>query len=134
VPDSLKYYAEDSFEKITLYENRVLNAEYEKIDSNNYKVTLKVLTKKIYYDGLGKETGSGTAKDYIDIGVFADDEKNERGMTKKVPLYLRKHWLTPGEHTITIMVKGTPRKAGIDPYNKLIDRIPDDNLKTVNEK
>jgi ABC-2 type transport system permease protein len=134
VPDSLKYYVEDSFEKITLYENRVLNAEYEKIDSNNYKVTLKVQTRKIYYDGLGKETGVGTAKDYIDIGVFAEDKKNERGMTKKVPLYLRKHWLTPGEHTITLTVKGIPRKAGIDPYNKLIDRIPDDNLKTVNEK
>jgi ABC-2 type transport system permease protein len=134
VPDSLRYYTEDSFEKITLYENRVVNAEYEKIDSNNYKVTLKVLTKKIYYDGSGKEVGTGNARDYIDIGVFANDDKNERGMTKKVPLYLKKHWLTPGEHTITLTVKDQPMKAGIDPYNKLIDRIPDDNLKSVSEK
>jgi len=33
----------------------------------------------------------------------------------------------PGQKTIKIRVKGKPVKAGIDPYNKLIDRIPDDN-------
>ena len=52
-------------------------------------------------------------------------------MKKKVPLYLKKHWLTPGEHVLEFVVEGKPEKAGIDPYNKLIDRIPDDNLKTV---
>ena len=28
----------------------------------------------------------------------------------------------------TVRVKGKPVKAGIDPYNKLIDRVPDDNV------
>ena len=32
-----------------------------------------------------------------------------------------------GESTIIIKVKGQPEKARVDPYNKLIDRIPDDN-------
>lgn len=134
VPDSLYYFIEDSFERIALYENRILDAYYEKADGDNYKVTLKVHTNKKYYEEYGKETGEGGGRDYIDIGIFAKDEKNERGITKKVPLYLKKHGLTPGEHTITLFVKGKPVKAGIDPYNKLIDRIPDDNIRSVIEK
>jgi len=132
-PDSVKYFIEDSFEKITLYENRITKAEYKKMEGDKYKVTLTVQTKKIFYDGLGKETGTGTSKDLIDIGIFASEGKNEKGMKKKVPLHLKKYWLSPGEHTLEIVVDGIPVNAGIDPYNKLIDRIPDDNLKSVDE-
>ena len=56
---------------------------------------------------------------------------DENGRTRVNPLYLKKHRIRPGESTITIRVKGTPEKAGIDPYNKLIDRIPDDNTADV---
>lgn len=130
-PDSLQYFIDDSFEKIALYENRITKAVSEPLKDDQYKVTLTVQTRKLYYDGLGKETGKGTGKDLIDIGIFTEDGKNEKGMVKKVPLYLKKHWLGEGEHTFTFTVKGKPVKAGIDPYNKLIDRIPDDNMKTV---
>ncbi len=132
-PDSLKYFIGDAFEKITLYENRITKAEYKKMDGNKHKVSLTVQTKKIYYDGLGNETGTGSGKDLIDIGIFSEDGKNDKGMKKKSPLYLKKHWLTPGEHVLEFIVDGKPVKAGIDPYNKLIDRIPDDNIKTVDE-
>lgn len=130
-PDSLQYFIDDSFEKIALYENRITKAVSEPLEGDQYKVTLTVQTRKLYYDGLGKETGQGTGKDLIDIGIFTDDGKNDKGMMKKMPLYLKKHWLNEGEHTFTFTVKGKPVKAGIDPYNKLIDRIPDDNMKTV---
>lgn len=50
---------------------------------------------------------------------------------EKQPLYLQKTWLTPGEHVIEIYVDEVPVKAGIDPYNKLIDRVSDDNLIAV---
>lgn len=128
VPDSLHYYIEDSFENITLYENRITKAEYEPV-GNKFKAKLTVQSKKKYYDGLGKELEEGKTKNLIDIGVFLADSKNDRGMTKKVPLYLKKHWLEPGEQVIEIIVDSRPEKAGIDPYNKLIDRIPDDNIK-----
>ena len=52
-------------------------------------------------------------------------------MTEKVPLYLKKQWLAPGVHKLEFVVKGKPAKAGIDPYNKLIDRVSDDNVKPV---
>jgi ABC-2 type transport system permease protein len=32
---------------------------------------------------------------------------------------------------VDITVHGRPRKAGIDPYNKLIDRAPEDNVRSV---
>jgi aminopeptidase N len=130
-PDSLNYFIEDSFEKIALYENKILKSQYEKISDNQYKVTLEVQSKKLYYDEKGNETGEGQQSNYIDIGIFAEDGKNDRGMTMKSPLYLKKHWIKPGTTTIEIVIDKLPIKAGIDPYNKLIDRIPDDNLKSV---
>lgn len=133
-PDSLRYFLTDNFEKICLYENRVTKAEATPLKNNQYKVKLTVQSKKIYYDGLGNEKGKGGSKDLIDIGIFTEDGKNKKGMNKKVPLYLKKHWLGPGEHTLELVITGKPVKAGIDPYNKLIDRIPDDNLRNVDVK
>ncbi|MEP6736235.1 MAG: M1 family aminopeptidase [Chryseolinea sp.] len=128
VPDSLHYYLEDSFEKITLYENRLTKATYEPF-GDKFKAHLTVQSKKVYYDGLGKELEQGKEVNLIDIGIFLKDDKNKSGMTKKVPLYLKKHWVKPGEQIIEVIVDSKPLKAGIDPYNKLIDRIPDDNVK-----
>jgi hypothetical protein len=133
-PDSLRYFVTDGWENICLYENKITEATYLKINEEEYKVKLKVDTKKIYYDGQGNELTQGRYKEYMDIGIFAEDGKNKQGMTMKKPLYMQKHWLTPGQHTLEFTVKGKPVKAGIDPYNKLIDRIPDDNIKEVSEE
>jgi ABC-2 type transport system permease protein len=127
-PDTLKYFVEDCLKKITLYENKATEAKAEPLSGGKYKVTLRVDSQKMYYDKMGKQTGQGQTPNYIDIGVFAADSTNQRGMTRKVPLYLRKHKLAPGQHTIEVVVNAKPVKSGIDPYNKLIDRIPDDNL------
>jgi len=131
VPDSLQYYVEDAFEKITLYENRIRKAEATKLKGDEYRVKLTVEAKKLYYDKKGNESGKGKGRDLIEIGIFTADTKNKNGQTRKVPVYLQKHWLTPGEHTLEFTVKGQPLKAGIDPYNKLIDRVSDDNVMKV---
>jgi len=47
-------------------------------------------------------------------------------------LYLQKHKINKKANTFTIIVKEKPKKAGIDPINKLIDRHSDDNTKTAN--
>ncbi|MBN8677918.1 MAG: hypothetical protein J0M29_06810 [Chitinophagales bacterium] len=127
VPDSLKYYMEDSWLKLTLYENRVVQAKAQKLSDEEYEVTLKVKAKKWYADEKGVETEADNMNDYVDIGIFAPDKVEDSGKKLTVPLYLKKHQLKAGEHTITIRVKGKPEKAGIDPYNKLIDRVPEDN-------
>ncbi len=131
VPDSLRYYVTDAFEKITLYENRIKKAEATKLKGDQYRVKLTVQAKKLYYDKKGNEAGAGKGRDLIEVGIFTADSKNKAGKTQKVPLVLRKQWFTPGEHTLEFVVNGKPVKAGIDPYNKLIDRVSDDNVMNV---
>ena len=132
-PDSLKYYIEDSFEKITLYTNKTVNATYKKV-GDKFEVTLEVNSEKNYFDGNGKLLDAGTQSNLLDIGIFAEDDKNDKGMTVKKPLILEKRWVKPGKNTFTFTTNELPIKAGIDPYNKMIDRIPDDNMKPVEEE
>ena len=132
-PDSLKYYLEDSFEKITLYSNKVNEASYKKLDDNKYEVTLDIQSSKNYFDGNGKLLGEGDKANLLEIGVFDNDTINNQGITTKAPLVLERIWVKPGQSKYTFVTDKLPVKAGIDPYNKMIDRIPDDNLIPVEE-
>ncbi|MES1223429.1 MAG: M1 family aminopeptidase, partial [Bacteroidota bacterium] len=125
-PDSLQYYLSDTWEKITLYENKMATATSKSTGKDEYDITMQFSTKKVYADSTGKESPA-VMNDYIDIGVFAAETTDKNGRRQTNPLYLKKYKLKPGIQTITVHVKGKPVKAGIDPYNKLIDRIPDDN-------
>ncbi|TXD50614.1 MULTISPECIES: ABC transporter permease/M1 family aminopeptidase [unclassified Polaribacter] len=130
-PDSLQYYLEDSFEKITLYSNKVTKATYKKLEDNKYEVTIEVESAKNYFDGNGKLLEEGSKANALDIGVFDNDIKNTQGMMVKSALILKKVWVQPGTSSFTYITNKVPVKAGIDPYNKMIDRIPDDNLIAV---
>lgn len=130
-PDSLKYYLDDTWNKITLYDNKAAQATAKKLADGQYEITLDLQSQKRYADETGKESDAEYTSDYIDVGVFAAEDKDENGRTRVNPLYLKKHKIKPGQTTLTIKVKGEPVKAGIDPYNKLIDRLPDDNTLTV---
>ena len=67
--------------------------------------------------------------DWIDVGVFArasgDAEEKEK------VLYLEQQRVTADTRSLTVVVDEQPYEAGLDPYNKLIDRIPDDNRKRI---
>jgi ABC-2 type transport system permease protein len=126
-PDSLQYLIADLFETITLYSNKTDEAGVTKRADGKYIVKLTVHAEKVRADSLGNETQQPLA-DYIDIGVFGE---KEAGNALGKPLYVRKHRLTERKTTIEIVVDEEPRKAGIDPYNKLIDRAPSDNVKEL---
>ncbi|WP_431158407.1 ABC transporter permease/M1 family aminopeptidase [Winogradskyella poriferorum] len=132
-PDSLKYYLEDSFEKITLYSNKVNEATYKKLADDKFEVTLDIQSAKNYFDGNGKLLQEGDQPNLLEIGVFDEDDVNEQGITTKVPLVLERIWVKPGQTKYTFVTDKLPVKAGIDPYNKMIDRIPDDNLIPLEE-
>lgn len=132
-PDSLKYKVDDGFKEIVLYENRVLDAKTKKLDNGKWETTFTVNSKKIYYDDKGKENKVDDKKNLVDVGLFAEDKLNEDGVEIKNPLYFKLKWLKSGDNTFTITTDEKPLKAGIDPYNKLIDRNSDDNLKAVEE-
>ncbi|MGO3182148.1 MAG: M1 family aminopeptidase [Aequorivita sp.] len=131
-PDSLKYKVNDGFKEIVLYENRVLDAKTKALDNGKWETTFTVNSKKTYHDNKGKEDRLDDKKNLVDIGLFGEDAITE-GVTIKNPLYFKLKWLKPGDNTFTITTDEKPLKAGIDPYNKLIDRNSDDNLKTVEE-
>ena len=130
-PDSLMYYLDDTWNKITLYDNKAEEVTATKISDGEYDVTIKFSSQKLYADSAGMETPAEYEGDYIDIGVFAEDDVDENGKDRVNPLYLQKYKIKPGENSLTIRVKGEPAKAGIDPLNKLIDRQPDDNTVSV---
>ena len=130
-PGPLQYILEDMFETITLYDNKSVDARYEKTSKGKYRVLLTVETKKIRSDGLGNESEI-PINDWIDVGVFSGKPESGISLGKKV-LYLRKHKITKPRTEIEILVDEEPFRAGIDPYNKLIDKIPDDNTKKVIE-
>jgi hypothetical protein len=127
VPDSLRYFLEDSWLKIALYENRILKATAKQLKGDEYEVSLTVRARKMYADEKGNESEANNTNDYIDIGIFTDEKTEKNGRKLTQPLYLQKHRLKNGDHVVKIRVKGKPVKAGIDPYNQLIDRIPEDN-------
>jgi len=126
-PDSLQYLISDMFENITLFSNKVTDAESKKV-GDEYEVTIKTSSEKFRSDSLGHETQIPVS-DYIDIGVFG--ESKHKGQAGK-PIATQRVKVQSKNNTYTFRVKEKPAQAGIDPYNYLIDRIPDDNLKPVN--
>lgn len=133
VPDSLQYYLADTWEKITFYDNKLLSSAVTSLGNNQYKVNIKVSVNKTYQDSDGNEKPATGMNDYIDIGIFAADTKTKDGFTKMNVLYLQKHKLTAGEHSIDVVVTGKPVKVAVDPYTRLIDRMLADNVKELEQ-
>lgn len=123
-PPEYQYLIEDMFETITLYDNRVVSAEATQRPDGKYDVHMVVAASKLRADELGKETPVPLA-DYIDIGVFAAPGPGDLDLG--APLFFERRRLTEAETTIDVVVVAKPARAGIDPYNKLIDRNPRDN-------
>ena len=107
-----------------------MNSKTKALKNGKWKTTFTVNSKKIYYDDKGKEAKIDDKKNLVDVGLFGEDVVKDKVPIKN-PLYFQLKWLKPGNNTFTIITDVKPLKAGIDPYNKLIDRNSDDNLKTV---
>ncbi len=126
-PDSLKYIINDMFETITLYENKTTKCSYTKTKDGKYLVKISVESKKMKADSIGKMKDI-PVNDWMDIGVFGSKEVN--GKATETELYLKKQKINKTKMNFEIIVDEEPVKAGIDPYNKLIDRTPDNNTKS----
>jgi len=124
-PDSLKYIITDFFETITVYENYVKSLKYDKLPDGRYKVNLTVGSVKFRVDSAGNNK-KVPVNDYIDIGIFGTVK--DKSKTAYNPLVLRKIKMDGNEKTFEFIVNEQPEFAGLDPYNKLIDRTPDNNI------
>lgn len=130
-PDSLKYIINDMFETITFYENKTTKCSYTKTQGGKYLVKFSVESKKMKADSIGKMKMVPVA-DWIDIGVFGSRE-DKNGKKVETELYLQKRKIDKDKMEFEITVDEEPVKVGIDPYNKLIDRTPDNNTKLIKD-
>lgn len=138
-PDSLQYTITDMFETITLYDNKMVDVTTTELENGQYQVDIVFQVSKFRSDTAGnrlydlevleEETGSTLQSlelaDYLDIGIFG--ESTDKGSSKLVELYLRKHKITSINNRLRIIVDQKPVEAGVDPYNKLIDLNAEDN-------
>jgi ABC-2 type transport system permease protein len=126
-PAEDQYLIKDLLEEITLFSNRTLDATAHKRADGKYDVTIDVETRKFKADPKGNET-EVPLDDWIEIGAFAKPEKGRKyGRT----LYRDRIHMTQAHSTYTFTLNELPDKAGVDPFNLLIDRVPDDNVKSV---
>jgi len=126
VPDSLQYLIDDWFKKITLYDFRLKEAELTELGNEQYEVKLNIEAHKIYADTIGHETVVAP-NDWVDIGLYADNDEEELITIKRVKF--------DGEELqFTLKADQKPVKAAIDPKRLLIERVIDDNVKSVTEK
>jgi hypothetical protein len=126
-PPDLQSVITDMFESIVLFDDKAVSATYVPTADHKYKVTLAVSTQKRKADGSGAESPMAI-NDLIDVGVFSGTKEHLK------PLYLAKQRFTQDSSTIEVVVNEVPTFAGIDPYNKLIDRNPEDNLIAAEKK
>jgi aminopeptidase N len=129
VPPEHPRLLEDLFSTITLYDLAATDASSRRLPDGRYEVTVKARARKLRADGKGVET-EVPIDDWIDVGVLAQREADG----EERALHLRKERITGPEVTVTVVIDGVPRRAGIDPYHKLIDRTPSDNVRAVDAR
>jgi ABC-2 type transport system permease protein len=122
----------DLFERITLYDARVLEASAVRSKEGRWDVTMLVEAHKLYADGKGVET-EAPLDETFEIGVFAA-EPGEGRFTSNDVITMARQRIRSGVQKLTLSVDREPRFAGIDPYNMRIDRNSRDNVGTVRSR
>ena len=120
-PPEAQNFITDLFERIVLFDNQAREVSATKRADGKWVVKMTVASTKLQSDAKGEEKPV-PVNDLIDIGVLGDDD---------AVLFSEKRRITKPLETFEVVVSGKPVKAGIDPFNKLIDRNPKDNVKSL---
>src|SRR4029079_13321834 len=123
-PDSLRPLMSDLFEHITLWDVSTDSVKAEPAGNVAYRVTLFVDASKARADSIGNKTPIAM-DDLVEVGVYG--EPAPRGV-KGGAVYLKQHRIRSGKQVVEITVPGTPLRAGVDPYRKMIERERGDNV------
>ncbi|MBW3559512.1 MAG: aminopeptidase, partial [Proteobacteria bacterium] len=115
----------DLFERITLYDLKTTEVTSRRRDDGRYDVALTVEARKLYADGQGEET-EAPLNESLDVGLFAAEVGNKAFNREDVILFERRP-IRSGRQTLTFIADRAPGWAGVDPYNKLVDRNSGDN-------
>ena len=119
----------DLLQRITLYDLKADEAKVTKRADGKFETEITVDADKFYADGQGQER-KALLSDEIEVGVFAQ-KPGMGAFERKDVLALRRYPVHSGSQTIRIVTDTRPSFAGIDPYNKYIDRNSDDNIVAI---
>jgi aminopeptidase N len=119
----------DLFERITLLDMKTTSATTRPLPDGRHELTLQIEAHKRYADGKGQETEAPLDEE-IDVGAFTV-EPGKAGFAADSVLALTRRRIVSGAQTVTLTLDKPAAWAGIDPYNKRIDRNSEDNLKAV---
>jgi hypothetical protein len=127
-PPEKQKVIDELFAKIVLYDIKVAAATAKQRADGKFDVRIDYEAGKVEADGLGRQSPL-PLDDWMQVGVFAREEGAAEHTERA--LYLQPQHITQPKGTIEIVVDAAPYEVGLDPYNKLIDRISDDNRKEV---
>ena len=119
----------DLFEKITLYDVKTTGVTATRRADGRWDVAVTVDARKLYADGEGVETPS-PLNEVFDVGIFAA-EPGKAGFDEEDVVLLERRPIRSGVQTLRFITTREPRFAGVDPYNKWIDRDSNDNVRAV---
>jgi ABC-2 type transport system permease protein len=115
----------DLFEKIVLYDIQLTDATAVKV-GGGYEVSLTLSARQLEANGRGTET-EVPLRAWFDVAAFSQSEN----LGSQAPLYLKKHLLHSGSNTFTIRVAEKPAYIGVDPFEKMADKRPDNNGQSI---
>ena len=127
-PPEKQRVIDELFAKIVLYDTKVVAASSTPRADGKFDVRIEYEAQKAEADGVGRETPLAV-DDWMDVAVFT--RQQGEGEHTERPLYLKPQHIAQNKGTIEVVVDAAPFEVGVDPYNKLIDRNPDDNRKRV---
>jgi ABC-2 type transport system permease protein len=119
----------DLLDRITIYDLKAPTATVRKLPDGTFETSITVDAAKFYADGKGKETATPLADD-IDIGLF-DARPGLGAFAAKDVISMTRLPVKSGKQVIRVVSTRKPAFAGVDPYNKYIDRNADDNVVAV---
>lgn len=119
----------DLFERITLYDVKTTGVRSTRRADGRWDVTVTVDARKLYADGEGIETTS-PLNEVFDVGVFTA-MPGQGTFDEDDVILLERRPIRSGVQTLRFVTTREPKFAGVDPYNKWIDRNSDDNVRPV---
>jgi aminopeptidase N len=124
--DEERQLVSDLLERITIYDLKAKSATTRRLADGRWETRLVVDAGKFHADGKGVETAA-PLQGNIDIGLFT--ARPGRGEFNRANVVqMQRLPVKSGQQTLVLITRVKPTVAGIDPYNKYVDRNSDDNL------
>ena len=124
--DEERELVRDLMERITLWDMKVVDAKTTPLPGGRFETVVTASAHKYHADGLGEET-EAPLRDHVEFGLF-DARPGFGSFDSEDVLVMERRPVTSGTQRYRFVTDRQPRFAGIDPYNKYVDRNSDDNV------